>query len=63
MGEHHTGDHRFANNLFFTSKEDVAIDQISMLTGTRDLILPHWGWSRVYLLLGIHHTLVWNTVL
>jgi hypothetical protein len=50
-------------NLFFAGEEDIAIDQISRLNGTWVLILPHLGWSRVYLMLGIHHTLVWNRVL
>ena len=50
-------------NLFFASKEDVVIDYISRLNGTSILIFPYLGWSKVYLLLGIHHTLVWNRVL
>jgi hypothetical protein len=50
-------------NLFFIGKEDITIGQISRLIGTWVLILPHLGWSEVFLLLGIHHTLVWNRVL
>jgi hypothetical protein len=30
---------------------------------SRVLILSHWWWGRMHLLLGIHHTLVWNRVL
>jgi hypothetical protein len=51
------------NNFFFVGKEDVAINWIFGLNGTWVLIFPHLGWSGVYLLLGIHHTLVWNRVL
>jgi hypothetical protein len=50
-------------NLFLTSKEDITVSQIFKLIGARVLILPHLGWIRVYLMLGIHHTLVWNSVL
>jgi hypothetical protein len=38
------------------------IDQISRLIGTWVLILPHLWWGLDYLMLGIHHTLVWNRV-
>jgi hypothetical protein len=51
------------NNIFFTSEEYVVISQISRVDGPWVLILLHLWWSRVYLLLGIHHTLVWNRVL
>jgi hypothetical protein len=50
-------------NLFFAGKEDIVVSQIPELSGGRVLILPHLGWGRVYLLLGIHHTLVWNRIL
>jgi hypothetical protein len=51
------------NNPFFIGKEDVAISRIYRLIGTWVLILPHLGWGRMYFMLGIHHTLVWNRVL
>jgi hypothetical protein len=38
------------------------IGRISRFIGTWVLILPHFGWVMVYLMLGIHHTLVWNGV-
>jgi hypothetical protein len=50
-------------NLFFAIEEDIAISRISRVDGPWVLILPHLWWGRVYLLLGIHHTLVWNRVL
>jgi hypothetical protein len=49
-------------HFFFAGKEDVAINQIFGWNGTWVLILPQLRWSRVYLLLGIHHILVWNRV-
>jgi hypothetical protein len=53
----------FQKNLFFTSEEDIAINRISRVDGPWVLILPHLWWGRVYLMLGIYHTLVWNRVL
>ena len=50
-------------NLFLTGMDYIAIVRIFGLIGTWVLILPHLWWGRVYLLLGIHHTLVWNRVL
>jgi hypothetical protein len=50
-------------NIFLPGKEDITVSRIFGLIGARVLILPHLGWSRVYLLLGIHHTLVWSRVL
>jgi hypothetical protein len=44
------------------SEEDIVIGQISRVHGYSILILPHLGWGRVYLMLGIHHTFVWNRV-
>jgi hypothetical protein len=49
-------------NLFFVGEEEIVIDQISRVYRPWVLILPHLGWGRVYPLLGIHHTLVWNRV-
>jgi hypothetical protein len=43
-------------NFFFASEEDIAIFQIP-----RVLILSHLWWGRMHLLLGVHHTLVWNS--
>jgi hypothetical protein len=53
----------FQKNLFFASEEDIAIHQISRVNGPWVLILPHFWWGMMYLMLGIHHTLVWNRVL
>jgi hypothetical protein len=50
-------------NFFFASEEDIAIHRISRVDGPWVLILSHLWWGRMYLLLGIHHTLVWNRVL
>jgi hypothetical protein len=50
-------------NLFFIGKEDIAVGRMSRLIGTKVLIMPHFWWGGDYLLLGIHHTLVWNRVL
>jgi hypothetical protein len=50
-------------NLFFTGKEDISIHWIVRLIGTWVLILPHFWWGWDYILLGIHHALVWNIFL
>ena len=49
-------------NFFFASEEDIVICQISRVDGPWVLILLHLWWGRIYLLLGIHHTFVWNGV-
>jgi hypothetical protein len=50
-------------NFFFASEEDIVIHQISRVDGPQVLILSLSWWGGMYLLLGIHHTLVWNRVL
>jgi hypothetical protein len=54
---------RLQKNFFFASEEDIAIHRISRVDGPWVLMLSHLRWGRLYLLLGIHHTLVWNMVL
>jgi hypothetical protein len=49
---------RLQNNFFFTSEEDIAIRQISRVG-----LLSHLWWGMMYVMLGIHHTLVWNRFL
>jgi hypothetical protein len=49
---------RFQKNFFFASEEDIVIHWI-----VKVLIFPHLWQGRMYHLLGIHHTLVWNRVL
>jgi hypothetical protein len=47
---------------FFIGEENIAINRIPGLSGTRGCILPYLWWGMLHVLLGVYHTLMWDRI-